>query len=179
MTQITLYSRDGCHRTGQILNELNRHGVDYRYANVEINPEARDELIALTGSAEKFPTIVIAGRKIRNPSGKDLECELARAGLIDGALIHDEKSQRFIRRMRPKDAFVSYTLRNNKMILTHIEVDPSHRGKGIGARFAIEVFEALEDSDTDVRLTCSFLRRVAGTKEKWRNKFGIGGIKHG
>ena len=52
-------------------------------------------------------------------------------------------SQRFIRHMAPVDAFVSYHWQGDRMVMAHIEVDPSLRGTGLGARFAAEVFDAV------------------------------------
>lgn len=61
-----------------------------------------------------------------------------------------------------------------RMILTHIEVDPSFRGSGLGARFAAEVFEEIETRSHEIRLTCPFLRKVGGTRANWRKKFNLG-----
>jgi len=90
-------------------------------------------------------------------------------------LVHDEASQRFIRHMAPVDAFVSYHWQGDRMVMAHIEVDPSLRGTGLGARFAAEVFDAVVHRPHEIRLTCSFLRRVAATRPEWRSKFGLGG----
>jgi len=117
--------------------------------------------------------LILAGKKLRNPSTKTLEEELARAGLIDGGLIHDERSRRFIRRMRPRDAYVAYTLQGGRMVLTHIEVDASRRHEGIGARLAEEVLAELSESDKDIRITCTFLRRIAFAQPRWRERFKV------
>ena len=97
-----------------------------------------------------------------------------RAGLYDPGLIHEERAQRFVRHMAPSDAFVSYVWQGDRMILTHIEVDPSFRGSGLGARFAAEVFEEIETRSHEIRLTCPFLRKVGGTRANWRKKFNLG-----
>lgn len=76
--------------------------------------------------------------------------------------------------MSPSDAFVSYVWQCDRMVLTHIEVDPSFRGSGLGSRFATEVFEEIEDRPHEIRLTCPFLRKVALTRPEWRMKFNLG-----
>ena len=86
-------------------------------------------------------------------------------------LVHDTESQRFIHPMTPSDAFVEYHWKGDQMILHHIEIDPSLRGSGFGARFACEVLEQLQDSPLEIRLTCPFLRQVAKTRVEWRRKF--------
>lgn len=88
-------------------------------------------------------------------------------------LIHDEQNQRFIRRMEPSDGFVTYRWQGERMVLNHIEIDPSLRGTGVGERFAKEVLTHLQDSPLEIRLTCPYLRHVARSNEGWRKKFGI------
>jgi len=86
-------------------------------------------------------------------------------------LVHDEQNQRFLGKMEPSDAFVTYSWQGERMILTHIEIDPSLRGSGMGAIFANQVLEHLQDSPGEIRLTCPFLRQVARTRDEWRKKF--------
>lgn len=138
------------------------------------DPNAATRLIELAGSADKFPTFQINGKKLRNPTLPEFDKALARADLYDPGLVHDKKSQRFVRHMAPSDAFVSYTWQGDRMVLGHIETDTSLRGSGLGARFAAEVFEHLEAVEHEIRLTCPFLWRVGTTRENWREKFNLG-----
>ncbi len=75
---VTLYGTAHCQKTLYYRNVLDERRVAYRFADVASDPEAAKELIALTGSAEKFPTFSIGGRKLRNPSLLDLETALTR-----------------------------------------------------------------------------------------------------
>lgn len=170
---VTLFGEVRCPKTRFYQAALEERGVPFEMAEVDKSPEAATRLVALTGSAQKFPTLEIKGRKVRNPTSPELDKELARADLYDTGLIHDERSQRFVRHMAPSDAFVSYAWQGDRMVLGHIEVDPSLRGSGRGARFAAEVFEHIENADYEIRLTCPFLRRVASTRADWREKFNI------
>lgn len=174
MPDITLFGEVRCHKTRFYQAALEERGLTYELAEVDKDPCAAERLTALTGSADKFPTFEIKGRKVRNPKLSDLDKELARAGLHDPGLIHDERSQRFIRHMSPSDAFVSYVWQGDRMVLTHIEVDPSLRGSGLGARFATEAFEEIENRSHETRLTCPFLRKVALARPEWRKKFNLG-----
>ncbi len=175
MAEITLFGELRCHKTRFYQGALEERGLSYEMAEVDKDPAAARRLIALTGSADKFPTFQIKGRKLRNPKLPDLDKALARAGLYDPGLVHDVPSRRFVRHMAPSDAYVSYHWQGDRMVMTHIEVDPSLRGTGAGGRFAAEVFEAVQDRPHEIRLTCPFLRRVAATRPEWREKFGIGG----
>lgn len=170
---ITLFGEIRCHKTRYYQSALEERGLEYEMAEVDKDLDAAKRLSALTGSADKFPTFEIKGRKLRNPTMRELDKTLARAGLHDPGLVHDRKSQRFIRHMAPSDAFVSYTWQGERMVLGHIETDPSLRGSGLGARFAAEVFEHLENAPHEVRLTCPFLRRVGATRSEWREKFQL------
>lgn len=94
-------------------------------------------------------------------------------------LVHDEKLQRFIHHMEPIDAFASYVWHDNAlgdltMVLDHIKVPQTTRGSGLGARFATQVLEHLQDSETDIKITCAFMLRVARTRPIWREKFNTG-----
>lgn len=174
MHNITLFGEVRCPKTRFYQAALEERSLPYEMAEVDKDPNAGERLTALTGSAAKFPTFAIKGRKVRNPKLPELDKELARAGLYDPGLIHDERSQRFIRHMAPSDAFVSYVWQGERMVLTHIEVDPSLRGSGVGSSFAKEVFEDIENRPHEIRLTCPFLRRVAHTRPEWRQKFNLG-----
>ncbi|MCB1449349.1 MAG: N-acetyltransferase [Nitratireductor sp.] len=172
-TAIVLFGEIRCHKTRYYQAAMEERGLKYEMAEVDKDPVAAKRLAALTGSANKFPTFEINGRKLRNPTLPELDKALAREGLYDPGLVHDKESQRFVRHMAPSDAFVSYAWHGEHMVLGHIETDPTLRGSGLGARFATEVFEHLESAPHEVRLTCPFLRRVGATRPEWRAKFQL------
>ncbi|MBW3245470.1 N-acetyltransferase [Epibacterium sp. DP7N7-1] len=173
MQDVTLFGELRCPKTRFYQALLDERGVEYELAEVDRDAAAARRLTDLTGSRTKFPTFSIKGRKVRNPKPEDLDKELARAGLHDPGLVHDENSQRFIRHMAPRDAFVSYSWQGDRMVLGHIEIDPSLRGSGLGGRFATEVLTHLENAPHEIRLTCPFLRRVGRTRSEWREKFNL------
>jgi len=173
MADITLFGEVRCHKTRFYQAALEERGLDYELAEVDKDADAARRLASLAGCADKFPTLQIRGRKLRNPALPELDKELARAGLYDPGLVHDERGQRFVRHMAPSDAFVSYHWQGDRMVMGHIETDPSLRGTGTGTRFATEVFEAVQDRPHEIRLTCPFLRKVAATRPEWRRKFGL------
>jgi len=139
----TLFGEVRCHKTRFYQAALEERGLTFEMAEVDKDPTAAKRLTELTGSADKFPTFQIDGKKLRNPTLPELDKVLARAGLYDPGLVHDKKSQRFVRHMAPSDAFVSYTWQVERMVLGHIETDASLRGSGLGARFAAQVIEHL------------------------------------
>lgn len=88
----------------------------------------------------KAPALIVGQRLFRNPPLSDLPKIAMRTGLIPTTMIHDENSQRFVWPRQPADGFASYVWRNNLMVIGHIEVDASLRGRGLGARNAAEMF---------------------------------------
>ena len=164
---IILFGETRCHKTRFYQTALSDRGLDYELAEVDRDINAAMRLTALVGGADKFPTFEINGRKLRNPTLANLDKRLARAGLFDPGLVHEKKSQRFVRYMSPSDAFVSYSWPDKVMQLGHIEIDPSLRGSGLGALVARDVFDILETVEHDVSVTCPFLRRVAAMRRDW------------
>ena len=96
MHDITLFGEVRCHKTRFYQSALEERGLAYELAEVDKDPRAAVRLTKLAGSADKFPTFQIKGRKLRNPKLPELEKELARAGLYDPGLIHEERAQRFV-----------------------------------------------------------------------------------
>lgn len=171
--EVTLFGAVRCHKTRFYQAALAARGVAYEMAEVDRDAEAARRLEALTGSADKFPTFEIAGRKLRNPRLAELDKGLARAGLYDPRLVHGARARRFIRHMASGDGFVSYAWQGDRMVLGHIEVAPALRGSGAGARLAAEVFAHLAGAGHEQRVTCPFLRRVAMTRPEWRRQFNL------
>ena len=74
--------------------------------------------------------------------------------------------------MKPSDAFASYSPRADGVwVFGHIETPSELRGTGLGARLAKELFEWIVANKIDARLTCTFLRKVASTREDWTARF--------
>jgi predicted GNAT family acetyltransferase len=116
---------------------------------------------------------MIAGKRVRNPSLRELDRTLARSGLYDPGVAHEAKSNRFVRYMTHRDAFVSYSESDDRIVLGHIEVPPEKRGTGLGAKLALEVFPLVEEMGKTARITCSFMRRVAASDPYWASYFNI------
>ena len=67
MADITLFGETRCPKTRFYQAALEERGLDYEMAEVDKDPDAARRLTDLAGSADKFPTFQIAGRKVRNP----------------------------------------------------------------------------------------------------------------
>lgn len=170
-SDITLFGEVRCHKTRFYQAALEERGLLYELAEVDKDETAAERLTALTGDASKFPTFQIKGRKLRNPKLADLDKRLAREGLYDPGLQHDEKQQKFLKYMAPTDAFARYKLKNDQLVLDHIEIASEHRGKGLGKAFAREVLEHLACQSWTVVLPCKFLQDIARENEIWHSTF--------
>lgn len=170
-SDITLFGEVRCHKTRYYMDALEERGLAYELAEVDRDETARQRLADLVGDPTKFPTFEIKGRKLRNPKLPDLDKRLARAGLYDPDIQHDERQQKFLQYMNPSDAFARYSKTADGIAIDHIEIDISNRGKGIGKAFARKVLGYLEHQPWSVAIRCEFLQDTANENENWRNRF--------
>ncbi len=176
MTDAKLYALGGC-RKGRIYAHLLRsRGIEFDFCDIEVSPNAAAELRKLFNDGNlKSPTLVIGGKKLRNPSERELDRVLAREGLYDPGIVHEAECARFVRYMKPSDAFVAYSRSGDRLTLTHIEVPSEARGSGFGTLLALDVFPLVKDLGLTARITCPFMRRIAAGVPAWAEYFNIRG----
>lgn len=79
--EIKLYGAARCHKTRYYQGLLREKGLNFVFLDVEENEAAADELRALyTTGRLNFPTLLIDGKKLRNPRLLDLEKWLSKKG---------------------------------------------------------------------------------------------------
>ena len=70
---VMLYGSAGCHKTIYYQEYLSERGVDYTFKDVLKEEENATELRGLYASGKlNFPTLMVHGKKLRNPSDKEL-----------------------------------------------------------------------------------------------------------
>ena len=174
MLNVKLYGAKRCEKSRLYEDALMARCVPYIFFDVETNEEAANELRQLYTDRElKYPTLLIDGKRVRNPSMPELDRKLTRAGLYDAGVFHEAKSKRFVRYMEPQDAFVSYSETETRITLGHIEIPQASRGSGLGARFALDIFPMVKALGKEARITCLFMRKVAASRSKWAEYFNI------
>ena len=177
MPPVRLYGARSCHKSRFYQDALNDRQVSVVFRDVEEDQDAAGELRLIFGNDPeghtKFPTFLINGKRIRNPRLRDLDRALAHEGLYDPGVVHEPQAQRFVKFMRPTDAFVSYSESGGMITLGHIEVPIEQRGSGLGAKLALEVFEMIKDHDKPARITCPFMRKVAQSVPEWAAFFNV------
>lgn len=80
---IRVYGAGRCHKTRYYLHYLNERQMPFIFLDVEKNEAYAKELRSLYDSGKlNFPTIVINGKRLRNPRDKELEKWLNKMGYL-------------------------------------------------------------------------------------------------
>ena len=78
---IRLFGAERCHKTRFYADFLRQQELDFSFHDVEVDEAAAQELRSLyTTGKLNFPTILIDGKKLRNPSLTELEKWLQKKG---------------------------------------------------------------------------------------------------
>jgi mycoredoxin len=76
---LRVYGAAWCPDVTLALRYLDRHGVDYRYGDIDEDPEAKAALLNLSGDDWLIPTLVFPdGTVMANPSIRDVAGKLGR-----------------------------------------------------------------------------------------------------
>ncbi|MDB5173561.1 MAG: NrdH-redoxin [Phycisphaerales bacterium] len=82
MAEITVFGADWCADTRHTRQHLADLGLDYRYVNIEEDPEAEDWVREQNDGAEKLPTLNVGGLVLSIPSDAELDVALRRQGFV-------------------------------------------------------------------------------------------------
>jgi arsenate reductase-like glutaredoxin family protein len=71
---LRLYGAARCHKTQFYLEFLKSKDLEFQFLDVEENQQAAEELRSLYNTGKlNFPTILLKGKKLRNPTIPELE----------------------------------------------------------------------------------------------------------
>lgn len=73
MPKIIVYGADWCHMTRAALELLRRRKIDFKYIDIDRNPQAAEWVARQNGGKEKKPTIDIDGVILSEPTDRELE----------------------------------------------------------------------------------------------------------
>jgi predicted GNAT family acetyltransferase len=82
-------------------------------------------------------------------------------------IIHDKENKRFTLAINGQLAKVDYSIRDDKMYLTHSEVPYSLRGQGIGKQLVEKTFEQLTKEGYTAVAVCSYIKVIASRSDRW------------
>ena len=85
----------------------------------------------------------------------------------DYKLIENREAKRFELHVEGNIAFIDYTIKQDKIYLTHAEVPKKLGGRGIGSVLVKRTLEALEDSNLKVVPDCSFVVSYIDRHPEW------------
>lgn len=81
--EVILYGSANCHKTIHYQEFLSDKNVEFDFYDVVKDPEKAKELRSLYKSGKlNFPTIMLKGKKLRNPKDEELEKWLIKKDLI-------------------------------------------------------------------------------------------------
>ncbi|ANW95730.1 acetyltransferase [Wenyingzhuangia fucanilytica] len=83
-------------------------------------------------------------------------------------IVHQKDKNRYILKVKDATAFVEYSIKNNKMYLTHSEVPENLRGQGIGKILVEKTFEKLTQEGYQAVAVCGYVKIVVQRSEKWK-----------
>ncbi|HEX2968577.1 MAG TPA: glutaredoxin family protein [Bacteroidales bacterium] len=79
---ITVYGTTWCGMTQIVRRYLDRTGLQYRYLDLEEDPDAEKQLRWITGGYTNHPTVVVDGQVLIEPDIDELQAILAGNGYI-------------------------------------------------------------------------------------------------
>ena len=80
---VKIYGAERCHKSRYYKEWLKQYKIPFRFYDVEEKEVYADELRSLYENGKlNFPTLVIKGKKLRNPRAYDLEKWLRKKGLL-------------------------------------------------------------------------------------------------
>jgi mycoredoxin len=80
IAEVAVYGSRWCGITMMVRRHLDRAGVPYRFVDWDAHPEVRDRLEWLSGGRLASPTVTIGGQVLVQPSPRELDWALSRAG---------------------------------------------------------------------------------------------------
>lgn len=80
VADVAVYGSRWCGITMMVRRHLDRAGIPYRFIDWDLHPEARDQLEWLAGGRIGSPTVTIGGQVLVQPSLRELDWALGRAG---------------------------------------------------------------------------------------------------
>jgi mycoredoxin len=79
---VVVYGTGWCAASQMVRRHLDRLGIPYLYVDLEYSPQAAARLSWLTGGYVSHPTVSVAGELLVEPTMRELDWALSRAGLL-------------------------------------------------------------------------------------------------
>ena len=177
MIDIKIYGSTSCHKCLYYKNYLSDREIPFTFFDVIGNKHHAQELKNLYETGKlNFPTLVINGKKLRNPSDKLLDKYLLKNNLIKvpkmaeskiSELVHHEDKRQFHLDFEGATGVVRYERRDDTLFLIHAEIPFELRGKGFGKILVEKTFEYIKVHGWQAEAVCPYIKVVARRNPQW------------
>ncbi len=174
---IKIYGAARCHKSQFYLQYFKDSPFDIVFLDVEKNSKHEEELRTLYENRKlNFPTLVINGKKLRNPRTYEIEKVLKKSKTMtitnNIKIKHNPSRKRFVLQTERGKAFISYLVQDGVYYLNHSEVPSSLRGQGIGKELVEQTFDYIVENKIKAVAVCSYIKAVRDRNPKWKDKIG-------
>jgi len=141
---ITMYGAQWCGDCRRAKKFFDDNEIEFTYVNLEDDPEQTKVVLERNGGVKRIPVIVFPDDShLVEPSNDELAKKMAELSETGGTAGSDDG----LNVVRNSDAgrfelfdgtellsFASYSMRDNTVVIPHVETVPAHRGNGHAAR---------------------------------------------
>ncbi len=163
-----MYGADWCGDCRRAKAWFADNGIDYRYVDLETNPDAVDVVLERNNGVKRIPVIVFGDDShLTEPSNQalaakmtELESAPAAPGSDSGpgfAVIDNTDDGRFeLHRDGTMVGLATYRRQGDRVVIPHVETFPEHRGQGYAARLVDGALDQIRAAGDKVVPLCPF-----------------------
>lgn len=161
-----MYGADWCGDCRRAKAWFADNDVDYRYVDLETNPDAVDVVLERNNGLKRIPVIVFADdTHLTEPSNEALAAKMAELGSAPPepdagptfAVIDNADDDRFeLHRDGTMVGLASYRRQGDRVVIPHVETFPEHRGQGYAARLVEGALDQIRAAGDKVVPLCPF-----------------------
>jgi predicted GNAT family acetyltransferase/glutaredoxin len=164
---ITMYGADWCGDCRRAKAWFAENEVEYTYFDLIEHPDEVEVVLARNGGVQKIPVIIFTDDShLVEPTNDDLAAKLAELALqaadstspaAKHVVVDNADSSRFEMTLAGELLSIAdYTVRENSIIVPHVETNPAHRGQGNAARLMDGMLAQLRAEGRTIVPLCSF-----------------------
>lgn len=160
---VILYGKARCSKTMFYLDELTKRQIQVEFKDIGEDKKAAHDLRRLYDDGKlRFPTLVITGKRLRNPTLPNLDKHLARSNLFDPGIIHHKKAMKFIAYRPEGDWFISYRETATSIALTYLKALSKNKIEIL--QFIQSVFKVIEKEFSNASIESPEIKKLLKPK---------------
>lgn len=164
--EIVMYGADWCGDCRRAKAWFAGQGIEYRYVDLEQEPEAVDVVLERNEGLKRIPVIVFPdGTHLTEPSNEALAAKMVASGpsstdpaaTEEFTVIHNTAADRFeLHRDGTMVGLATYRRQGDRIVIPHVETFPEHRGQGYAARLVDGALDQIRATGAKVVPLCPF-----------------------